>query len=417
MSRRLQFGLALLLVFAASDRGRAAQEFFVAPQTVGDGGGASAENAAGFRDPKLWARINPALEQNPVTVTFLAGTYLVSDDKAKAMPPLVVTGIGHAIHRCVIQGSAAGEVIFTRHPADRKTGEKGPGFFFLSDCHNVTVRNLTFTAPKIPIGYATNFGKCQNILIEDCHWHDLQGVYFGATGTVGETTDHITFQRCRFERVGSGGHAHMAYNAYDPRHIRFIDCHFEDCAGDYVRFRDNTEYGVVVGCTFKSTGTYTNVHSPFISVPLFNDDNPATNPAHPNYEYFGTHFLICNNTFSYANELKPESRIAVLFHQSGFSPPGRHYLLTPAEARILKTGTTEARQAFLRATIGIDPATVHVFGNRYTNVARRGVYRCAAQYGARSLGGDGAYEIGDTFNSAPVVRTPAEALAFFEPPR
>ena len=59
----------------------------------------------------------------------------------------------------------------------------------------------------------------------------------------------------------------MAYNAYDPKHIRFVDCHFEDCAGDYVRFRDGTDFGVVVGCTFKSTGNYRNVNMPFISKP------------------------------------------------------------------------------------------------------------------------------------------------------
>ena len=406
--------LACVLMLTGVVCARAAQDFFVAPQPAGDGRGTSAANAAGFRDRELWARVDPALEQGPVTVTFLAGVYLVSSDKAKALPPLTLTGIGHDTHQFVIQGIKAGAVVFTCPPDDRRTGEKGPGFLFLSDCHHGVVRNLTFTAPQIPIGYATNFGKCQHLLIEDCHWHDLQGVYFGATGTTGAATDHITFRNCRFERVGSGGHAHMAYNAYDPRHIRFIDCTFEDCAGDYIRFRDNTEYGVVTGCTFRSTGTYTNVHAPFISVPLFNDDNPASNPAHPNYEYFGTHFLIFNNTFIYASEAKPEARIAVLFHQSGYSPPGRHYLLTPAEARILKTGTTAAKQALLRDTVGINPATLHVYGNTYTRVAHRGVFRSAAQYGAKSLGGDGFYDIGDTYNATPVVKTAAEALEFFK---
>ena len=403
-----------MLVLAAVGFARAAQDFFVAPQAVGEGTGAAAETAANFRDPTLWAQVNPALQRGPVTVTFLAGQYLVSSDPARAMPPLTLTGLGHDTHRFVLQGVRGGDVVFTRHPADRRAGDKGPGFLFLSGCHNAVVRQLTFTAPHVPIGYATNFGKCRNILIEDCHWHDLQGVYYGATGTTDATTDHITYRRCRFERVGSGGHAHMAYNAYDPRHLRYVDCLFEDCAGDYVRFRDNTDYGVVTGCTFRSTGTYRNTHAPFIAIPLFNDDNPARNPAHPNYEYFGTHFLICHNTFLYATAAKPEARIAVLFHQSGFSPPGRHYLLTPAEGRVLRTGTTGEKKALLRETVGIDPGTVHVFGNTHTHVALRGAYRCAAQYGAKSLGGDGLYDIGETFNAAPVVDSAAAALEFFK---
>jgi hypothetical protein len=358
--------------------------------------------------------VNPALERGPVEVTFLAGTYLVSSDAARAMPALTLTGIGHATHRFTLQGAAPGAVVFTRHPDDRRTGDKGPGFLFLSGCHHGVVRNLTFTAPDFPIGYATNFGKCQELQIEDCHWHDLQGVYYGATGTAHATTDHITYQRCRFERIGSGAHAHMAYNAYDPQHLRYVDCTFEDCAGDYVRFRDNTEYGVVIGCTFRSTGRYRNTHAPFIAVPLFNDDNPASPPPHPNYEYFGTHFLICHNTFAYADEVKPEARIAILFHQSGFSPPGKHYLLTPGDAGVLRDGTTEEKRTLLRTTIGIDPATVHAFGNTYVNVALRGAFRSGARYGAKSLGGDGLYDIGETFNPAPVVRNAGEALEFFK---
>ena len=393
-----------------------AETRYVAPEARGTGDGVSQENAAGFRDMDFWKKVNAALPESAMEVVFLNGQYIVSADKAKAMPELRLYGFGHASNSLILRGEKAGEVVFTRHPDDpdyTRKNNKGPGFLFLRDARNVTVRDLTFTAPKKPIGYATNF-RGRDLTIENCHWHDLDGVYFGATGTALGTTNNVTFVKCRFERVGSGGHAHMAYNAYDPQHIRFVDCYFEDCSGDYVRFRDNTEYGLVTGCTFRSTGKFTNQNMPFITMPLFNDDDPSKNPAKPNYEYFGTHFLIFNNKFIYETEDRPERRLAICFHHSGYDPPDRRHLLDPSEANVLKTGTTAEKKALMKKDLGIDADSVHVFGNEYTNVAQKGVYRFSANYGAKSRGGDGLYDIFDTFNRKPVVKNVEEALRFFE---
>lgn len=406
----------LLLAAAPAAEPPADGVLYVAPQAGGTGTGESRADAADARRAAFWAGLNARLRAGPVTVVFLDGRYVVSAEERKALPPLHLQDLGHATHPLVLRAETTGGAVFTRDPADpgyTPQRNKGPGFLFLAGCRNVVVRGLRFTAPGKPIGYATHFADCRDLRIEDCHWHDLDGVYFGASGTSGAGTSRVTFQRCRFERVGSGGHAHMVYNAYDPRHIRFVDCHFEDCAGDYVRFRDGTDCGVVTGCTFRSTGRFTGTHQAFIAIPLFNDDNPAQNPPRPNYEYFGTHFLFFGNRFIYETDAAPATRTAVIFHHSGFDPPGRHHLLDPGGAAILRSGSPAEKRALLLRVAGIDTATVHVFRNEYVRVAQRGAYRCKAAYGAKSRGGDGQYDIADTFNPAPVAHTAAEALAFF----
>lgn len=422
-SRVFGFGLLLALLFhcctAAGDghetsaNDHAAQAFYVAPEKAGDTRGGSQADAAYFRDRDFWATVRQAVQVGPVVVNFLGGKYIVSSDKEKAMPTLALADLGHKDHLLTLQGISEEGVVFTRHADDSMAGKTGPGFLTITQSQNLIVRNLHFTA-KQPIGYATHFGGSSNVSIEGCTWIDLPGVYYGATGTAGAVTDHVTFRNCTFKRVGSGGHAHMAYNAYDPKHIRFVGCHFEDCAGDYVRFRDGTDFGVVVGCTFKSTGTYRNVNMPFITVPLFNDDDPSKQKKSPNYEYFGTHFLIFNNVFDYANDDPQGLRVALRFHHSGFDPPGRHHLLTVEQARLLETGTVAEKKKFMLENLGIDGDHVHFFNNRFIGVDPIVEYRSAAAYGAKSKGWSGAVDITDAVNRSVVVETVEEGLGFFD---
>jgi hypothetical protein len=414
---RRTLGLSLLLAVLVSSNTTSAadvaQSFYVAPEKAGDGSGESQATAAYFRDMDFWLSVQQAVQKGPVTVSFLGGEYVVSSDPKKAMPTLALADLGHKDHLLTLQGLDQEDVIFTRHPDDSKKGRTGPGLFKITRSENLVVRNFEFTAEH-PIGYATHFGGNKNVVVEKCRWIDLPGVYYGATGTAGDSTDHVTFRDCVFQRVGSGGHAHMAYNAYDPKHIRFIRCHFEDCAGDYVRFRDGTDFGVVVGCTFKSTGTYRNVNMPFITVPLFNDDDPSKHKKSPNYEFFGTHFLIFDNTFHYANENPKGSRVALRFHHSGFDPPGRNHLLTTEQVRLFETGTAAEKKAFMRDNFGIDTEHVYFFDNRFIGVEPIVEYRSAAAYGAKSKGWSGSVDITDTINRDEVARTAEQALRFFE---
>jgi hypothetical protein len=397
----------------ASATSDAPQTFYLAPQAAGDGRGASRTAAADFRDKGFWSLVERAVQTGPVVVNFLGGKYIVSADPKKGMPTLALSDLGHEDHPLTLQGINDEDVIFTRHPDDGMEGKKGPGLLRITRSQNLTIRNLRFTA-KHPMGYATHFGGNKDILIEGCSWIDLPGVYYGATGTSYASTDRVTFKSCVFKRVGSGGHAHMAYNAYDPKHIRFVDCHFEDCAGDYVRFRDGADFGVVVGCTFKSTGKYRNVNMPFITVPLFNDDDPSEQKRSPNYEFFGTHFLIFDNTFHYANDRPEGVRASLLFHHSGFDPPGRSHLLSPDQARLLEKGTVAEKKTLMLENLGIDADSVHFFNNRFIGVDLKAAYRSAAAYGAKSKGWSGTIDITDTVNRREVAETPEQALTFFD---
>ncbi len=390
---------------------------YVAPNARGTASGLSAQNAANFRTASFWTGINTLLASSPVKVIFLEGQYVISSDPSKGLPTFQLNDMGHAVNRLTLEGQSREGVIFTRHQDDpnySSTNTKGAALFLLYTSRNTTVRNFTFTAPHKAIGYATNF-RGEDYLIENCHFHDLQGVYYGASGTANAPTRDITFKDCRFERVGSGSHAHMIYNAYDVKYINVINCYFEDCAGDYVRFRDDTDFCVVTGCIFRSTGTYLNTHQAFISVPLFNDDDPANPPANPNYEYFGTHMLFYNNNFWYADTTAGSNfNLAIMFHHSGYDPPGRRHLLTTNEGQILHYGTLDEKKALMLENLGLMAHRIHVYDNTYTNTIFKATYRSYPAYGAVSRGGDGYYDIIDTFNDLPVVSSPEQAILFFK---
>lgn len=390
-----------------------AVSFFVAAKQVGDGSGVTPNSAADFRDLKLWSQVRRTLKDSPAVVTFLDGRYLVSADDRNMMPQLFLADLGNSRHRLVLEGASPKGVIFTRLASDSMDAQKGPGLFKLTRSENVVIRNFHFTG-KHPISYATSFGGNKNVLIEDCSWIDLPGVYYGATGTSEPSTDHVTFANCAFKRVGSGAHAHMAYNAYAARHVAFINCQFEDCAGDYIRFRDRTDFGVVVGCTFKSTGKYFGGNMPFITVPLFNDDDPSAGLNSPNYEYFGTHFLICDNEFIYEDQRASGARVAFLFHHSGFDPPGRRHLLSIADARILESGHQADKKTFMRDYFGIDADQVHFFDNRLEGAAYSVAYRSGAAFGAASKGWSGIIDVADVVNKSAVVENPAQAAIYFD---
>jgi hypothetical protein len=376
------------------------------------GNGESRAAAADFRDSKFWTRVNQAIQLAPVVVNFLDGGYIVSSDPSNGMPSLHLADLGHETHLLTLQGESEKGVVFTRLASDSRQGTKGPGFLKISGSQNVVVRNLHFTGSH-PIGYATHFGGNERILLERCSWIDLPGVYYGASGTAGSSTNGVTFAHCVFQRVGSGGHAHMVYNAGGATHVQFINCHFEDCAGDYVRFRSGADFGVVFGCTFKSTGKYRNSNAPFISIPLFNDSDPDRESGSAGFEYFGTHFLIGKNVFEYANSAADGARIGLLFHHSGFDPPGRHHLLTPDQAEVLKSGGLVARRGLMLERFGVDANTVHFFDNRFEGVEQRVAYRSHAAYGAQSKGWKGIVDISDTINDSIVCSDSRGAQMFF----
>lgn len=368
--------LAVCVVSAGSEEVR-----WVAPEARGSGDGATDENAAQYTDAEFWRPVQAALEEQPVTVRFLRGDYVTG--------ALTLDGIGHPDYRLTIEGDSAGGTSFKALNAD--DGKSGTGFF-LRGCQNVTVRYLNFTGPG-EMSYISQV-QAKNILFEHCTWIDLPNMKFGATGTTRDTTEHVAWKSCTFKRVGVQGGAHMIYNAYGPQHVYVIDCIFEDCAGDYVRWRDHTDYSMASGCTFRSTGTWPPakpVHATFISIPLFADKDPGD-------EWFGTHFVVRNNKFIYEEKDAPGARTAISFLHRGFDPPGRHHLMTPEEGAILEKGAPEEKKALLKKNCNIDTSEVCVFGNVYENVLTKAAFSSGAAYGAESKGWQGTVDIFDLLN-------------------
>jgi hypothetical protein len=358
--------------------------FHVAPQPNGRATGADVNDAASYGDARLWSTVRDRCGEERVTVRFAAGDYVHG--------PLTVDGVGAPDRTLTIEGDPDGGTVFRALNED--AGKPNTGFY-LADCRNVIVRDLHFTGPG-KTGYISR-ATGQDILFERCSWIDLPNIRYGAAGSSGKETNHIAYRNCTFRRVGLHGGAHMIYNAYEPRHIYVIDCTFEDCAGDYVRWRDLTDYSLARGCSFRSTGTWPPekpVHASFISVPLFVDADPGD-------EWFGTHFLIQDNVFDYDQSQLPGSAAPIRFLHSGYDPPGVHHLMTPEEGAILERGTREEKKALLRRNCNIDTDEVRVFGNVYHNVSTRATFSSRAAYGAKSRGWEGTVGIFDLFNRAP----------------
>ncbi len=400
--------------FAQESAPPAGRVFFVAPAASGAQDGTSEKDAANFRDWRVWLQVQRTLQNEPVTVNFLPGNYVFSKvPGAGDRGTLKLENMGNVNHQLVLQGMYAEGTVFMSDPAE-KVDEKNTIDMFVFDGKNAVIRNLHFTGAQ-HMGYAARFFG-ENILVENCSCVDLTRVYYGATGTAYSTSKHITFKKCVFIRVGLGSHAHMIYNAYDPTYIYVIDSYFEDCAGEYVRFRDGTDYGVVFGNTFKSTGTFVNGNMPFISVPLFNDDDPSKPGANPNYEYFGTHFLVAHNTFIYPDDNSPGERVVMRFLHSGFDPPGRQHLLRTDDVRILTKGSPEQKRALLKQNMGIEGENVYIYDNTYIGKGSKLLvhYNSSPNYGAKGFGWSGAFDVTDAMNFTPVAATAAEAMAFWE---
>jgi hypothetical protein len=394
---------------AASDGGP--RTFHLSPDGTADG--SAPDRAARFDDPALWQRAKAALADGPVDVVLADGTYLTR-------PTLRVVAIGHEEHRLTIRGASPTGAIVRESPDD--TAERNP-LVRIGRCANLTVRHLNFTGPE-RCGMGIFVNDSSRVLIERCTWRDFTGTYYSGVSVTGDKAVDVVIRDCHFERVGFDGHAHMIYTAYGTNLVKYVNNTFIDCPGDFVRFRDRSECGVVWGNTFRSTGTYKGgANPPMVSIPLFNDEDPAKQTARPAYEYFGTNFLIANNKFIYDMPEDPAKhedddwvhhQWPVMFHHSGFSPPGRQHLLSEAEAQLIRDGPADERRRLLVHHVGIDPGRVHMFGNEYQNTTGRVVLRSHPNYGAKSRGFVGVVEIGDLVSVAPVVTDVEEAMTFFE---
>ena len=354
---------------------------YVGPLTIGTGDGRSAVNAADFLNDDFWKEIQSLLADGSVTVKFTVGNY----SRAFSEKSFILDKMGHAQNRLLLTGSGTGTVFTAVMGAGNKTV-----MMLIRDSQNIVVRNFNFTGDgniqyvlRI-LGTVGRPGLAKNIVIENCKWFDMRGVVFGATGAH-YTAERVTYRNCQFHRIGINHASHLIYNAYGAKHVRIINSHFEDCTGDFVRFRDNCDFGLVNNCTFIRNANFpTNANFRFISIPLFNDVNPGD-------EHFATNYSFTSNRFTNANYV-------YTFYHDGYSPAGFNHLLNAEEGKTLETGTTAAKKLLLKTNLGIDPDKVRLHGNQYTNVGGRIIFGSATAYGSVSRGWVGSVNITNLFN-------------------
>ena len=367
---------------------------YVAPTAIGNGNGLSASNAADFLETTFWKDIQDLLASQPVIVKFLGGDY----SRAYTENALMIANMGDARNTLLLEGNSLNSTIFTLPVTDSPT-KAWPHVIEINNSVNITLKNFHFagggTIDNVLNITSTPGHTTNNILIENCSWTDIKGVIYGATGATREGTHHITFKNCTFKQVGRNSASHMIYNAYGSHHISVINSYFEDCTGDYIRFRDKCDYGIVKGCTFVHSWNVANVK--FISMPLFNDGKPF-----PGDESFATNYAFTNNRFS----SKVANVTAIAFSSKGYSGPGYNYLLTPKEGAILTGGTDQQKKALLESNFGIFPEKVRISGNSYTGlVGNTVILSTMAGYGAESKGWTGSGTITGVINTSSVPFT------------
>ncbi|NGM60836.1 hypothetical protein G5B30_02780 [Sphingobacterium sp. SGG-5] len=353
--------------------------YYVAPSPRGIGDGSSEENAADFLSAVFWDGIRKQLLSKPVEVQFVKGYY----ERAYVEKGLAFERIGHPEHRLILRGGKS--VNFPVLPGYEKRNTlvsfHGAQNITFSDFHFMGDGAINYVvAVRTPSG----FPPSKNILIENCTWTDMRGTEYGATGCHYEGTTDVTYKNCTFRRIGNGTGAHMMYHAYGPNRINVIDCHFENCTGEYVRFRDRSDFAMVKNCTFKRDEGW--IGAAFISIPNYNDVDPGD-------EYFGVNYSFTGNVFQ-------NTRYAIQFRHTGFSPTEYNYLLTAEEGAILENGTKPEKVKLLKDNFGLDVSKIRIADNSYDGIYDKHVsINSGVLYGAESLGWTGTVDITNIFDS------------------
>lgn len=352
---------------------------YVSPVSKGKGNGESINDAADFLDPHFWKLVEIGLVNKPCEVKFLAGDY----SKAYIEDGLILNGIGNEINKLILTGND--NVIFSLPEgySDKRDVIR------LNNCQNIHLRDLHFTGDgRTEYALRITGTDSKKILIENCSWVDMKGIIYGATGAH-QGASNINYRDCIFKRIGFNAGSHMMYHSYGASYIGVFNCHFEDCMGDYVRFRARTDFGIVKESTFIRNYNYPDVI--FVAIPCFNDVDPGD-------EWFGTNFSFTSNKFE--NKGSSSTTNPISFYHQGYSPKQFNYLLTKTEGELLINGTTTEKNRILKNNFGLDVNKIRTSNNKFSsNILRCITIRSFAAYGATSLGWTGTAEITELINT------------------
>jgi hypothetical protein len=321
--------------------------YWVGPSASGTGDGSSSANAASFINYSFWTNVQSQLQSANVDVNLKDGNYFAGS--------LNFTNIGNPVHRLTLQAVDLYKPTFT--------GALG-SLIFITGSQNIKFYGLVFSGPASYWGIEcepNGLRPCRNLEFSYCQLTNLTNVLYGAIGLVNGVRD-ITVDNCTFSNLtaNNGNHQHMIYASHDIVGVVVTNCTFQDCLADYVRFRDNSEYCVVDHCTFTSTMSAS--AWPFISAELYNE----TNADAAGDEFFGTHFQITSNSFTYNVAGGPGPYSSLHFSDTGYSPYTYNCALTSSQASQLGGGSAAFQRSFLQTNMGILASEIKMFGDTYS---------------------------------------------------
>jgi hypothetical protein len=325
--------------------------YWAAPAATGAGDGSSPLSSACYTNLSFWGTVQSQLQTTNVNVNLVSGNYSAGT--------MTLTDIGNPLHQLCLQSASLYGPVFstTSNTIVNIVGSQ-----------NIKFYGIIFTGPSSSWGIDCQpdyLKPCRNLEFSYCQFLNLTNAYYGAIG-LNNGTRGTTVDNCTFTNITNGSHEHMIYASHDIMGVVVTNCVFQDCLADYVRFRDDSDYCVVDHCTFISTMSASAF--PFITSPLFNDSDPG-----PGDEFFGTHFQISSNSFTY--NVSAGTRAALQFSDSGYDPQSYHCALTPSQASQLSSGTTSFKQSFLQTNMGIIASGIKMFGNTYgSRVTYHAVY-------------------------------------------
>lgn len=350
--------LAFLLPLARAD-------YYVGPTALGNGSGSDWNNRAAYTDATWWNARQTELASTSVVVRLAGGSYTqgMLDLSSKGHPINLLTVMANTLHAPNFSSTVTHQLK-------------------LRGAQNIRVYGLKFSGTGITsfAVWLQSSGKNTSrfITFDDCLFENLTQVGYGAIGILDGSRD-ITVTNCTFNNVGAGGAAHMLYCDHDARNLTVTNCTFTNCKGDYVRFRDDTDFATVDNCTFRSTSTTYN--QDFIRMPLFNDVTPGD-------EYFGTDFQFTNNAFTY-DVASGTNRVAISFDVSGYSSPGYDFSPSSTQAATLSGTDYAAARALLSANMGIEAQRVKIYGNTFSGTSFWEAYAHWDNYGSGEGGVQG----------------------------
>ena len=378
---------------------------YVAPAAAGAATGLTANDPSKYNNASFWSAVKASLSTNSVKVIFLEGDY-VMDTSADC---LNISSLGNDSYSLILEGEHPFGSVFTR--TDAAQTNDGPAMMHLMWTTNVVVRHLHWENDTLLAGRLVQYGLAidglktgadtKNNSVQGCSFVGLSWNIYGAMGFHHATTHGGQVLNCEFVRGGYNSGFHMIYNAYGPYDLSFENNYFEDCTGAYLRLRGGCHEALVRSNTFVSTASAYN--QPFVQLAAYNNLEPGD-------ETWGHNFVIADNQFNYL--VSGGNPVAFHLNHMGFDPyraPGLlwDYLLTPAEAAVLTSGTVAARKSLVRTNFGLNFDTQILLTNNvrqgfhtsdlklyttsypaYNYQDANGVWHLCPNYG-----GDGSYDI------------------------